>query len=137
MRNRFEHRLYVGRRGGDYPKDLTGSGLLGKRLRKIAVADLQLFEEPDVLDRYHCLIGEGFEKRYLFLGERSDFQSTYENRPDRHAFAQEGSCKRCAMTNLLLVTLDFRIFRINLCRQVMDMNCFPVHHRTTRRRLSI
>src|ERR671912_1512497 len=119
MRNGFEDRLYIGRRGSDYPKDLTGSGLLGKRLRKITVADLQLFEEPDVFDGDYCLIGKRLQQCDLFLGERSDFQSTYENRPDRHAFAQERSCKRCAMTNLLLVTFHFRIFRINLRGQVM------------------
>src|SRR5262249_25144496 len=66
LSDRFEHRLYVGRRAGDYAKDLTRCRLLLQRFahlsmgcRKLLVLRLQLREQPHVLDGDDRLVGEG------------------------------------------------------------------------------
>ena len=51
----------VGERRDD-PQDLAGGGLLLQRLGEVAVARLELREEPDVLDGDDGLIGEGLEQ---------------------------------------------------------------------------
>ena len=61
-----EHRLEIGRRGSNDSKNFAGRGLLLQRLGKIAVALLQFFEQPHVLDGDHRLVGEGFQQRNLF-----------------------------------------------------------------------
>ena len=50
----IQHRLNIGRRAGDDTQDLTRRSLLLQRF-------LQLLEQPDVLERDHGLISEGFE----------------------------------------------------------------------------
>src|SRR6185503_6933309 len=66
-----EHWLQICRGARDDPKDLAGSRLLGERFREIAVAGLQLHEEPRVLDRDHRLVGEGLKQRDLPRAERA------------------------------------------------------------------
>ena len=80
--DRIEHRLHVGRRAADDPQDLRGRGLLVERLGDLAVARLQLLEQPRVLDRDHCLIGEGLQQRDLFLGELTDGGAADVDRAD-------------------------------------------------------
>jgi hypothetical protein len=41
------------------------------------------------------------------------------------------------MTDLLLVTFDFRILSINVCREVVNVNGLAVDHRTPDRRSAI
>ena len=57
--NRVEHGLLVGRRTTDYTQDLACGRLLIERFREIPIAQLQLVEQPHVLDRNDGLIGEG------------------------------------------------------------------------------
>ena len=57
--DRLEHRLHVGRRLADDAQDLGGRGLVRERF-------LGLVEQPRVLDRDHCLVGEGSQQP-LFL----------------------------------------------------------------------
>ena len=46
------------------------------RVRKRQRALLLGFEQAHVFDGDHRLVGEGLEKRDLFVGERPDFHST-------------------------------------------------------------
>src|SRR6266436_1176895 len=59
--DRVEHGLDIGRRARDHAKDLARRRLLLQRLREVAVARLQLREQPRVLDGDDGLVGEGLE----------------------------------------------------------------------------
>src|SRR5262249_28646350 len=56
--------------GADSSADFTERAKLRDRLREIARARLHLLEQPHVLDRNHCLVGEGFDELDLLVGER-------------------------------------------------------------------
>jgi hypothetical protein len=47
----LQHRLQIKRRPADHLQDFTGGGLLVEGFREIAIARLQLREQPHVLDR--------------------------------------------------------------------------------------
>src|SRR5690242_7229970 len=66
----LKYGLQIAWRAGNDPQHLRGCGLLLERLREIARARAHLIEQPDVLDRDHCLIGEGPDKRDLAVAER-------------------------------------------------------------------
>jgi len=65
-----ENRLDFGLRTGDHSKDLARRRLLFQRLRQIGVACLQLLEQPNVLNRYDGLVGEGLHQFDLLHGKR-------------------------------------------------------------------
>ena len=46
---------------------------------QLARARLHLVEQPHVLDRDHCLVGEGLDQRDLRIGERLDLQAISQN----------------------------------------------------------
>ena len=50
---------------------------------------------------------------------------------------EEGDRESGTMTDLLLVTFDFRILSINVCGKVVDVNGLAVDHRTPDRKLAI
>jgi hypothetical protein len=77
-----EDRLNVGRRARDDAQDLGGRGLLLQRFGEVAVAALQLGEEPDVLDGDDGLVGEGSEQVHLPIGEGPRGGSRNRDRPD-------------------------------------------------------
>ena len=54
----------------------------------MAIALLQFFEQPDVLDGDDGLVGESFEQFDLLLGERADLHAADMNRPDGNSLAQ-------------------------------------------------
>ena len=58
-RDGVEHRLDVGGRARDHAQDLAGRGLLLEGLGEVAVARLELLEQPHVLDGDDRLVGEG------------------------------------------------------------------------------
>ena len=62
LRNGVQHRLEVRRRTADNPEDLAGGGLLLQRLGQLSVPSLNLFEQADVLDGDHGLVGEGLDQ---------------------------------------------------------------------------
>src|SRR5262249_23700200 len=78
----IEHGLEVSGRAADDTQDLARRRLLLQRLGQLAVADLQLREEPDVLNGDHGLVGEGLEQRDLRVGKRSSLGAPYHNHPD-------------------------------------------------------
>ena len=63
--NGLQHRLNIGRRGGDDVQDVGAAGLVREGLGQIAGAGLHLIEQLGVLDRNHRLIGEGGEQLHL------------------------------------------------------------------------
>ena len=66
-----EDALEVGRRGGDHPQDVGRRGLLLQRLAQLAVALLQLLEEPSVLDGDDRLVRKRLQQCDLLVGERA------------------------------------------------------------------
>src|SRR5215813_11109857 len=60
FRDRIQNRLDIRRRAGDNSQDLACRGLLLQRFGELAISILQLSEQPNVLDRDHRLICEGF-----------------------------------------------------------------------------
>ena len=56
-------------------QDLRGRRLLLQRLGQLAIARLQLLEQPHVLDRDHRLVGEGLQQLDLLVGERAGLSS--------------------------------------------------------------
>ena len=62
------------RRAGDDLEHFRRRGLLLQRLTEIVGALLHLVEQPHVLDRDHCLVGESFDQRDLLVGERFDLE---------------------------------------------------------------
>ena len=61
FRDSIQHRVKIRRRARDDAQDLARRRLLLERLRQIAVARLQLLEQPHVLDGDHRLRGKGPE----------------------------------------------------------------------------
>src|SRR5689334_14692305 len=68
LNDHIQYWLNVRRRTGDHTQDLTCCCLLFQRL-------LQLLEQSHVLNRDHCLIGEGLEQLYLCWSERMDLDA--------------------------------------------------------------
>ena len=60
--DRVEHGLDVCRRAADDPQDLARGRLLLQRLGEVAIAGLQLGEQPDVLDGDDGLVGKGLQQ---------------------------------------------------------------------------
>jgi hypothetical protein len=69
VHDRVEHRLHVARGLADHLENLARCGLLIECGREIAIARVQLFEQPHVLDGDDRLVGEGLEQRDVHLGE--------------------------------------------------------------------
>ena len=90
-------------------------------MRKRQRALLLGFEQARVFDRDHRLVGEGLEKRDLFVVERSDFPSPYQNYSNGGALAQQRRRKRGTMALAFCVAAAHRVLAV-LCGEIMDMN---------------
>ena len=71
-----EHRLHVGGRAADDAEHLAMSPSDAPALRAIRHCAPEFLEQAHVLDGDNGLIGEGLEKRDLFVGERTNFRAT-------------------------------------------------------------
>ena len=80
--NGFEDGLEVECRAADDLQHLGGRGLLLQRLGHLAIAGLQLLEQPHVLDGDDGLVGEGLEQLDLPVGERTDLAPRDDDRAD-------------------------------------------------------
>src|SRR5262245_46915346 len=80
-----------------------------ERLREVAVARLQLLEQPHVLDGDDGLVGEGLKQGDLLVRERIDLGAAELDSTDRFPFTQEGNGQRRAMTELASEGAAFRI----------------------------
>ena len=88
LHDRVEDGSHVGLRLADHPQDVRGRGLLLERRRQIAVALLQLLEQPGVLDGDDALIGEGLEQRELLGRERLGLGARDDDGPEGGAFVE-------------------------------------------------
>ena len=68
-------RLHVRRRAADDAEHLGRCRLMLQGLAQFCIAFLQFFEQPDVLDGDDGLVGEGFEKSDLLIGERTNLRA--------------------------------------------------------------
>ena len=73
LRDHIQHRLDIRRRAGDDAQNLARRGLLLQRFGELAVASIELVEQPDVLDGDDGLAGECLKKFDLFIGKRTHF----------------------------------------------------------------
>src|SRR4030095_4001001 len=78
-----ENRLHVGGRAADDAEHLRCCRLMLQGLAQFCVALLDFLEEPHVFDGNYRLVGKGFEKRDLLVGEWTDFCSANDNCSDR------------------------------------------------------
>src|SRR5262249_41673394 len=86
--DRLEHGPDVGRGARDDAQDVRHRGLPFERLGQLAIARLELVEEPHVLDRDHGLVREGLEERDLTLREWSRFGPPDSEDPEHSPLAQ-------------------------------------------------
>src|SRR5262249_8070153 len=114
--------LHVRGRAADNAEHFGGRGLMLQGLAQFSVALLDFLEQPHVFYCDHRLVGEGFEQFDLLFRERTDLHTINANHPNGDTLAHERSCKGCAKTNLLLISLHFWIFGIDLCCEVMNVN---------------
>jgi LL-diaminopimelate aminotransferase len=107
VRNRLEHRLGVGRRGGDHPQHFTGGGLLGQCLAQFRVAAFQLrslgFDLFKKIDVFNC---EAYakENNAIILYDAAYEAFIQDPEVPRSIFEIEGA-RECAM--------EFRSFSKN------------------------
>ena len=83
----FQHGLEIERRAADHLEHFAGRRLLLQRLRQLAVARLQLREQPHVLDGDHRLVGECLEEHDLLVGEGPRLSLVDVDGADREAIA--------------------------------------------------
>ena len=89
-------------------------------MRKRQCVLLLGFEQTRVFDRDRRLGGKGLEKRNLFVGERSDLGSPYENCSDGAALAQQRRRKRGVPTLAFHEPAAQRVLAV-LRGDIMDM----------------
>ena len=101
-----EHRLHIGRGGGDHVEDVGAAGLVSQRLFEIVRLGLHFFEQLHVLDRDHSLIGEDFQEINHLTVERAGFAPSDANRADRNAITQHRHHHYAAPTDCSCELLD-------------------------------
>src|SRR5262245_15657964 len=102
-----------------------------KGFPQFCIALLNLFEQSHVLDGDHSLVGKGLEKSNLLVRERTDLQTSNKNHSDGNAFSEQGCGKDGSKAYQLLVRFGLRELGFQYCRNIMNMDCFPIDHRTT------
>ena len=95
-----EHRLHIRGRAADDAEHLGRRRLMLQGLAQFCVAFLQLFEQPDILDGDHRLVGEGLYERDLLLGERLDYVVSESNYADWNTFSHQGNGKHSSIASL-------------------------------------
>ena len=116
-----EHGLRVRGRAADDLEDLA-------RGRQVAVARLQLREQPDVLDGNDRLLGEGPEQLHLLVREEPDGVSPHNDRPDGGALPEQWHRREASIGHRLGDT-PLAIGRI--CRDVRDLGHGAAQDRAT------
>ena len=120
LRHHIEHWLNVRRRAGDDAQNFTCRCLLFQRFG-------ELLEQPDILDRDHGLVGEGFEELDLFIAKRLHLRAADINNTDRISLSQQRGRKHG--TKDLITTPCSREISYR-CLVVGDVNGFTVEKRT-------
>ena len=133
LRDYIQHRLNIRRRTGDHTQNFARCRLLLQSFGNLAITFLQFFEQPDVFDRDHGLIREGFEQRDLLLAERQNLVATNQNRPNRSAFTKQGHGQNSADTEVFNESRGFGKFHLSFrAPHVVNMYHLPVDHRSAR-----
>src|SRR5215468_9693128 len=86
--NRIEYRLYVRLRAADDTQDVAGRRLRVERRGQLAVARLQLREQPHILNGDDGLVGEGPEQSDLVVREPAGLATGHRDRPDGPVVAE-------------------------------------------------
>ena len=123
-----EDRLHVRGRAADDAEHLGRRRLMLQGLAQFCVALLEFLEQPHVLDRDDRLIGEGFEKRDLLVGKRTNLRTTNRNSSNSISFAQERRNNDCTCASNFVNNLGLRKFRVNLSWKVVNMNCLAIEN---------
>src|SRR6516162_5424530 len=87
----LQHRLNVGRRGGDHVQDVRAAGLIGESLSEIARLGLYFVEQPHVLDRDDGLVREGLQQLNLLFGKRLNLLSVDQDRANQRIVLEHGN----------------------------------------------
>src|SRR6516164_993868 len=127
-----QHRLHVTRGIGNYAENVADRRLLLQRL-------LGLVEQPRVLDRDHCLVGEVLHKLNLSLGEWPHLLAVDDNRPNQrvlleHWYAKKGS-RSCLLDGNDTQGLTFSVCRFGF--EIRDMYNLLCPHKPTQSRVRI
>src|SRR5262245_2626275 len=125
-----KHWLHVRGRPADDAEHLGGCRLMLPGLAYLRVALAEFLEQADVLDGDDGLIGESFKKSDLLVRERPDLQTSNKNHSDGNAFSEQGRGKDGSKAYQLLVRFGLRELGFQFCHNIMNMDCFPVEHRT-------
>ena len=112
-----EDRLHVRRRAADDAEHLGRCRLMLQRLAQFRVAFLQFFEQPDVLDGDHRLIGEGFYQLNLPLRKRLYKIAPDCNRSDWGSLSQQRHIQQRSRS-----MLPSRKVVARLCFDIKDMD---------------
>src|SRR5262249_37636960 len=100
-----------------------------ERDAELAVARLQLREEPDVLDGDDGLVGECLQQRDLALGKELDLGAAKLNRADGHAVPHQRHAEDRPVSHSPCVLTAFRKF-LGLGLDVRDVESPPVEDRS-------
>ena len=114
-------------------QDLARGRLLLEGLGQLAVARLQLREQPHVLDGDHRLVGEGLEEGDLPLREELRLGATDVDRADRDTFSHQGDAEDGAEAHAPRVLAALREF-VHFGLHVCDVDGPPVQHGSARDR---
>ena len=122
-----EDRLHVRRRAADDAEHLGRCRLMLQGLAQFCVALLEFFEQPHVLDGDHRLIGEGFEQRDLFIGERSEPRiGEAEWRRSATPSRSNGTARAVRVPVTCWTGLGFRILGIEQRQNIINVNRLAV-----------
>src|SRR5262245_14691991 len=98
LNDSIQDRLNIRGRAADDAEHLGRRCLVLQGFAQLCIAFLDLFEQTDVFDSDHSLIGESFYDSELFFGKRIKFISTNKNRSNRNTFTHERDSKLSAIT---------------------------------------
>ena len=124
-----EDRLHVRRRAADDAEHLGGRRLMLQGLAQFRVALAEFPEQAHVLDGDDRLVGEGFEKRDLFVGEWANFQCGELNDADAMPSRSNGVASMVRVPSAAEAH-GFRNYSRHRCREVMNVDRLPVDNRT-------
>ena len=122
-----EHRLHVRRRAADDAEHLGRRRLMLQRLAQFSVALLEFLEQPHILDRDDCLVGESLEKGDLLIRERTNLRSTNMNHPNGISLSQQWCSEYRMNTKAPSVRVETSLSGSHC--HIMHMHCFSVQGR--------
>ena len=126
-----EDRLHVRGRAADDAEHFGRCRLMLQGFAQLCVALLEFLEQPHVLDGDDGLVGEGFEKRDLLIGEWANFGATDHNRPDGTPSRSNGVARIVRVPDCWWRKRSFWKLGFDFGCDVMDMNRLLVDDSST------